>query len=262
MATLANFPMKNQRDEKTLDGKPPENGNYDCVPTSLAAAIQYLTGKPCSGDELKDAEYGDAYKGGTALRNYVDNATDKARAVYGVNAEAFNSTSTVALIHQARAWLRQGFPVIATIPSQWGNAYNEAQLASPNFSSHVVVFYTEDGTHMGAMNPWGGFLQAQPDAWWAERLCYGQVWKIYKETTPVATQQQPYDKVFNDAVNAEKARDALQVENAQLKQQLADALAMIADLKAHATSPSGVVLTQKQKDELAAFEALQKALAE
>ena len=321
MTTLANFPMKDQRSEKTLDGNPPENGNYDCVPTSLAAAIQYLTGKPCSGDELKDAEYGQAYKGGTALRNYVDNAADRARAVYGVTAESFNSTSTVELIHQARAWLRQGFPVIATIPSQWNTGHTEAELVKPNFSSHVVVFYTEDGTHLGAMNPWGGFEQAEPDEWWSQRLCYGQVWKIYKEaqvaTSGVPTGWKDDGKTltapngvavvrgFRDWVLANKwdkdnwplvaeyVSASVEPGNASigpgsrqdfrwsslgwtqkrnvysiwlgqdvvaLRKQLADALTMIDELKKHAESPSGVVLTQQQKDALTAFAALQQAL--
>lgn len=127
---------------------------FNCVDESFAAAIQYLTGKTVYGEELKDAEYGDKYQGGTALRVYVDQATDRARKVYGVTAEAFNSTDTTKLISQARTWLRQGFPVIATIPSAWGTAHSESVLANPNFSTHVVVFYTEDGTHMGAMNPW------------------------------------------------------------------------------------------------------------
>lgn len=184
MATLANFPMKNQRTAPAgpldKDGKN-DNPDFNCVGESFAAAIQYLTGRTVYGEELKDAEYGDLYKGGTALRVYVDQATDRARAVYGCNAEIFNSTDTSKLISQARTWLRQGYPVIATIPSAWGTAHTQAQLAKPSFSTHVVCFYTEDGTHMGAMNPWGGFLQAEPDAWWHDRLCYGQVWKVYKE---------------------------------------------------------------------------------
>lgn len=255
MATLKNFPLKDQRTEKTSDGRPPENGNFDCVPTSLAAAIQYLTGREVNGDELKDAEYGEGYTGGTALRNFFDQPNDRARSIYGVNAEPFNSTSTVALIHQARIWLQQGFPVIATIPSAWGQAFSEKVLASPPFPTHVVVFYTEDGKHMGAMNPWGGFLQAEDDAWWSKRLCYGQIWKIYKEE-PVATETK--DQTIAKLV-AERA--ALREEIYRIKPQLQTALALIDDLKKHAENPSAVVLTPQQKEDLANMEVLRVTLA-
>lgn len=267
MATLANFPMKDQRSEKTIDGRPPENGNFDCVAVSLAAAVQYLTGKYCSGDELKDAAYGESYTGGTALRKYVDDATDRARAVYGVSAEPFNSTSTVALIHQIRAWLRAGFPVIATIPSAWSRAFSENVLADPPFPTHVVCFFTEDGTHLGAMNPWGGFLQAEDDAWWSKRLCYGQVWKIYKEDDVLPDD---YEKIKHDAIAAEAARDQLQVQVKTLTDQLqtvtADAVAaekardtLGAQLKAAQTTIADLQknqLTDQQKADLALIAAL------
>lgn len=325
MATLKNFPMKDQLKGESIDGRPAENMRFDCVDVAFAAAIQYLTGKPCTGDELKDAEYGESYKNaGTALWRYVDNQSDRARAVYGVSAEAFNSTDTVALIHQARAWLRQGFPVIATIPSAWDTAHTQAQLAKPGFSTHVVVFYTEDGKAMGAMNPWGGKLLAEPDAWWKDRLCYGQVWKIYKEkevatattgvptgwkddgTTLTAPNGVKVIRGFRAYVLANKwdksnwplvaeyssnsiepgnpsigagvrqdfrwmslgwteAKDVYVIWTGQdflaLRQQLADALKMVEDLKAHASNPAAVVLTPQQKEDLANMAALRTTLA-
>lgn len=196
MATLANFPMKNQLTAPAgpldADGIN-DNPRFNCVDESLAAAIQYLTGKTVYGEELKDAEYGDKYQGGTALRVYVDNATDRARAKYGVTAEAFNSTDTTKLISQARAWIRAGYPVIVTIPSAWGTAHTQAQLAKPSFSTHVVCLYSEFGgnskmaSSLTAMNPWGGVSQAEFDTWWKDRLCYGQVWRIYKEEAVATT---------------------------------------------------------------------------
>lgn len=193
MTTLANFPMKDQLTEPAgpldADGRN-DNPRFNCVATSFAAAIQYLTGKTVRGEELKDAAYGDKYQGGTSLSRYIDSAADRARALYGVTATPYNSSDTAALIRQARTWLRQGFPVIATIPSAWGTAHSEAALKSPNFSTHVVCFNTENGTAMGAMNPWGGFQQNEPDSWWEGRLCYGQVWKIYKQAVP-PTESEP-----------------------------------------------------------------------
>lgn len=182
VAILPNFPMKNQLTEPTKDGHPPENARYDCVPTSFAAAIQYLTGRTTSGDELKDAEYGETYaNAGTALWRYVDQSTDRARAVYGCDATPYNSTNTHNLTAQIHKWLEEGFPVIGTIPSQWGTAHDQATLAHPNFSSHVICFYSEEGG-LTAMNPWGGFKHTGSDTYWQGRLCYAQVWKVFKES--------------------------------------------------------------------------------
>lgn len=182
LAVLPNFPFGDQRTEKTADGRPPENADFDCVPESFAKAIQYYDGGYVSGDELKDAEYGETYKNsGTALARYVDNATDLARAKYHVTAVPFNDTNTIDLVGRVHTWLRQGYPVIATIPSQWSNSYSMTALAKPGFSTHVIVFYEEIDGGLGAMNPWGGFEHRGSDAYWQGRLCYGQVWAVVKE---------------------------------------------------------------------------------
>lgn len=59
--------------------------------------------------------------------------------------------------------------------------------------------------------PWSELEQARP--------C-GVLVLNMQEASPVATQQ-PYDKVYNDAINAEKERDAALAELAQVKAQLA-----------------------------------------
>lgn len=184
VAILPNFPMKNQLTEKTADGKPPENARFDCVAVSFASAIQFYDGGYISGDELKDAEYGDTYaNAGTALWKYVDNATDLARSKYHCTAVPFNDSNTNNLVGRVHTWLRQGIPVIATIPSAWGTAHPMNVLDQPNFSTHVICFYSEEGG-LTAMNPWGGFKQTEPDSWWEGRLCYGQVWAVVREGAP------------------------------------------------------------------------------
>lgn len=195
VTTLPNFPHKDQRSEATSDGRPPENGNYDCVPTSFAAAIQYFDGGYVNGDELKDDSYGEAYaNAGTAMSQYVDSPSRRARAVYHVTADAENGDpgALVALIHSGVAG---GFPVIATIPSAWGST--RAQLgwsdpANPGGFTHVVAFFAEDGgAHtLTAMNPWGGFDHSGSDQYWADRLCMNQVWKVHKEG-PLMADGQP-----------------------------------------------------------------------
>ena len=191
MSTLPNFPHKDQRSEKTKDGRGPENGNYDCVPVSFACAIQYYDGGYVTGDELKDAEYGEAYhSAGTSMARYVDNASDRARAIYHVTAVPLNGDpwTLVRIIHQE---VDAGRPVVATIPSTWG--HTRAQLgwnnpAAPGGWTHVIVFFSTGRGTLTAMNPWGGFDHVGSDQYWADRLCFNQVWSVRKEGS--ATQQQ------------------------------------------------------------------------
>ena len=182
LAVLPKFPMVNQLSETNPNGTPGENDRFDCVPCSFAAAIEYYTGQHVTGDELKDAEYGESYaNSGTALRRYVDDATDLARAKYHVTAVPYSNSNTVWLVGRIHTWLRQGYPVIATIPSQWGTAHDMATLAHPPFSTHVICFYGEIAGGLESMNPWGGFVHSGSDAYWQGRLCEGQIWAVLKE---------------------------------------------------------------------------------
>lgn len=173
--------MKDQLTEPSADGYPVNNAPYDCVPTSFAAAIQYYTGDFVTGQELKDAEYGATYaNAGTALWRYVDQATDMARQRWGCSAVAFSASTGAELVSRIHTLLQVGFPVVATIPSGWNTAYPQSELNNPTFPTHVIVFYSEEGG-LTAMNPWHGFKQTEPDLWWEERLCYGQVWQVVQE---------------------------------------------------------------------------------
>lgn len=196
LAVLSNFPNKSQLTEATKDGKPPENKNFDCVPVVFADAIQYYDGGYVSGDELKDAEYGDKYIGGTALRDYIDQASDLARAKYHVTAVPYNNANTIYLRGKIHTWLQAGYPVIATIPSAWSIGHPMDALAHPNFSTHAICFYGEIAGGLVAANPWGGFAHKGTDAYWQERLCYGQVWAVVREAN-VATAGLP-DKWTDD----------------------------------------------------------------
>lgn len=189
LAVLPKFPMVDQLTEASADGYPVNNARFDCVPCSFAAAIEYYTGQHMTGQELKDAEYGATYaNAGTALRRYVDDATDMARAKYHVTAVPYNNASTIWLVGRIHTWLRQGYPVIATIPSQWGTAHDMATLAYPPFSTHVVCFYGEIAGGLEAMNPWGGFSHQGSDEYWQGRLCEGQIWAVVREASVPQTQ--------------------------------------------------------------------------
>lgn len=215
---LPKFPFIDQLSEK--DGAtdyPAENARFDCVPCSFAAAIEYYTGQHVTGDELKDAEYGETYaNAGTALRRYIDNATDLARAKYHVTCVPYNNTNTVWLVGRIHTWLAQGYPVIATIPSQWGTAHDMATLAHPPFSTHVICFYGEIAGGLVAMNPWKSYHHQGSDAYWQGRLCEGQIWAVVKEAQPVSN---PNPTPLELSQWHELQADRAQI--ATLKQQLA-----------------------------------------
>src|SRR5215469_6642065 len=136
LAVLAGFPTKNQLTEGDV------NDRMDCVATSFAEAIEWLTTKSVTGRQLKDAAYSVRYVGGTSLTKYIDQANDLARRVYGVSAEAW-SGEPPALVAHIHSLIRQGYPVIATIPSDWGNARPQTQLDKPTFSTHAICFFEE-----------------------------------------------------------------------------------------------------------------------
>src|SRR5258708_7760890 len=129
--TLPNFPQINQLHEPTSDGMPDENASWNCVPASIADALIYLTGKPFTGDGLKDAVYGQGYQGAQAAARYVDEC-----ATQGVRLAAVQGTPA-ALVARLHTEVAAGHPVLATIPSQWGTPRDQQK---PGYRTHVVVF--------------------------------------------------------------------------------------------------------------------------
>ena len=106
----------------------------------------------------------------------------------------YNNSNTVWLVGRIHTWLAQGYPVIATIPSQWGTAHDMATLAHPPFSTHVVCFYGEIAGGLESMNPWHGVNHTGSDEYWQGRLCEGQIWAVVKEAdVPAAVTGVPAD---------------------------------------------------------------------
>lgn len=170
MITLPNFPFRNQlADVRSADGEPAENAAYDCVPTCLAACIQYYTGKVVAADDLKDAVYGQGHIGGGNELTYAD----LVKARYGLVLTHNNLPSaSQAMIDDIRANLRAGRPVIVTMHSQWSRLWNQ----DAGDGLHVGVAYSIDESNAGLlhiMNPWRGFDHVQPVAWWRARLGNG-----------------------------------------------------------------------------------------
>lgn len=133
---------------------PDVNHNEDCVAACMASCVTALTGKNVSLDTLKDAAYGTQYKGFQDAMQYA-----RVLATYGIQiTEVSGYVSTVV-----SGALNRGHPVLLTIPSDWG----DTPPTSPY--SHVVAACGATATDLTAMNPWGGFFQAQPWGWWASR---------------------------------------------------------------------------------------------
>lgn len=172
---LSNFPGKNQLTEPVGDGQPDGDRNYECVPTSIASGLQYLTGRVYDGDQVRDAVYGPNWQGGTAPSAYV--AYCKAQ---GVDLVAFNGSQD-ALVAEIHTQLHQGHPVLVTMPSQWGTPPPDP--VHPAGSTHVGIMYGDGPGDLLCMNPW---IWPTPhegsDAYWAARLCFGQVWVMSNVT--------------------------------------------------------------------------------
>lgn len=163
---LPAFPMKSQRTEDPTQ----VNREYDCVATSIAACVQFLTGHPTSGSELKNVIYGSAYVGATVISDYVDEVARRGailRTFAGVPQE---------LVAEIRAELAQGHPVVASEI----DPYVSADLGW----SHMLAFYACTATTLTAMDPYIAQPVTKSDADWMRVLKYNEVWPLLKKEEP------------------------------------------------------------------------------
>lgn len=168
--TLPRFPLVNQLQSPTLDHAPDENARENCVPSSICAALDYLTGKTYEPDAIKDAVYGQGYTGGQSAAHYIAYAARQGVTLRSVRGSQSQLVTTI------RSELQAGHPVLVTMPSQWGTA--PADPVHPSGWTHVGVMCGYGPGVLRCMNPWGGFWQDQSESWWAARLCYGEVWPL------------------------------------------------------------------------------------
>jgi hypothetical protein len=152
--------MLNQRDGSI-------NADFDCVPASIAAGIQFLTGKRFAAWQLKDATpaYGPAYTGATAASEYVDFCTRQGVRLYARDASSYADAINIACQEIAK-----GHPVIFTQQDDYA-----PPLERGNWT-HVCVWYADNGASMTAMDPFGGFALTYSKAVWTARLRSSQVW--------------------------------------------------------------------------------------
>lgn len=163
-------PLYDQRSQTGLDGRPPEDGNQDCVPESLAAMCAGITSLPQNGDAWHDAVYGQGYIGMQDPARYVAYARGRGMALMRI--DRGSGAANVAYVVSQLAVAR---PVLLAIPSDWNNEPPRSPFA------HMVAAcdISDDGQTLTAMNPWGGFYQSEHVDWWAERLqacAYHSIW--------------------------------------------------------------------------------------
>ena len=163
-------PFINQNNDQQPGGPPDVNARMNCVAASIAWADESLTHATYYAEQVKDAVYGNAYVGMTSEQSYVTWEQGQ-----GVKLWNFSSSSPTALIAAIHSFLAQGFPVLITMPSEWGIPLSQQPAG---FTTHVGCAFSDDGGGIHVMNPWGGFDHYGSDQYWADRLCYGTVWPM------------------------------------------------------------------------------------
>lgn len=167
MSVLENFPMKSQ-----LVDTNEVNRQYDCVPTSIAASLQWITGKPFDGAAIKDEVYSKGYVGGTSAKEYVSYCAEQGVRLSMVDAGSF--ANTVKLAH---SFLAQQKPVIYT--------QYDPYSSDPNMT-HVCTWYADGPGYLIAMDPYplpgmaNGHPVRQPDIQWIKDLRSTQLWILEK----------------------------------------------------------------------------------
>lgn len=173
--TIPGVPRLNQLSEAS-------NPRMDCVFTSNAALATAYLKKPYTGTQLKAMDtddYGPHYTGGASEAKLLDTM-----ARLGITVTRVPSATQFGLIHTIHLEVSRGHGVIVTMPSQWNSAVTNAGASwNPRTytgPSHVGLACGVGGNAgsgmIRVMNPWGGFWQDQSDAWWQQRLLYGEVW--------------------------------------------------------------------------------------
>ena len=161
MSVLENFPMVSQR-----DGDP--NQDFDCVPTSIAAAMEWLTGQTFTGGEIKDAVYGRNYTGGTGAIAYVDYCAARGVTLAPING---NGNELVASLHSE---LVDQHPVLITEPDPYASGW-----------THVCVAFKDDAGSITVLDPWIEQPVTKSNAEWASQLLDNQIWKLEKAMLPI-----------------------------------------------------------------------------
>lgn len=166
MATLANFPMKNQRTSPLADGSRDPNDDFDCVPESIAAGLQYLTGLYFEGGILKEIAYGAAYQGGTDAAYFVQICAQHGVQLYPV------SGTLPELTDRIHTEIKAGHPCLVTEI----DPYVDTSLPQWAGATHVLIMYGEGPNYLMAMDPFIATSLSKSDQTWQGVMAVGQIW--------------------------------------------------------------------------------------
>src|SRR6266550_8875972 len=176
IVTLVDFPYKNQNSTVLQSGEIDPNHSFDCVPTSIAAGMQYLTGQPFEGGILKEIIYGAGKRGGQDAHDFIQYCSHWNINLYPVNG------SPTHLIDMARTHLQAGHPLLFTIDDPYVNT------SLPQYAgwTHVIAMYGENPGYLLAMDPFIAKTVMKTDAAWQRDMRNNQIWVLERIDKPVA----------------------------------------------------------------------------
>lgn len=213
--TLPRFPLLNQLQE-------PSNPRDDCVFTSNAAIVRYFYGGNITGSDIKarDSDYGARYTGFASQSKILD--TMAALGVRFARVAHPTQQELITELHRQISYYHQ--PCIITMPSQWNSAptvrgYNPRTY---NGYSHVSVMCGTGNGYLRCANVWGGFWQDQSDAWWQQRLLYGEIWVGVYRPVVSAPQATPAPSQSVTAASSTTAAPTVASLQAKIAKALAD----------------------------------------
>lgn len=177
MSGLTDFPMKSQlTDLQEIDRY------YTCVPTSIAACLQYLTGQSFDGANIKDQVYGASYQGPTDPTQYIAYCLQ-----HGVSMSAVNGTNA-QLIGIIQQQIALNHPLLLTELDPYVSA-------SLGFTHVVAAFKCDSGT-ITVMDPFIGKSVTKSNAQWEQDLRYNQVWVLERvEVLSIQQAQEFFEEV-------------------------------------------------------------------
>lgn len=162
---LNNFPIVSQRDSNA-------NADFDCVPASIAACLEYLTGKIYTASMIKNAVYGSSYVGPTDPTRYVAYCASQ-----GVLMAPSNGNGT-QLVADIKAALDAGHPCLITEPDPYtANA------------THVCAAYKYGSNGITVADPWISQSVTKTDTIWAAQLQFNQIWTLEENIMPLSISQ-------------------------------------------------------------------------
>lgn len=171
MSTLSNFPLYSQRNTVLRDGTLDTNHDYDCVPTSLAMALTYFTGRHFEGGALKEDVYGRDYQGTMAATSFVQLLTH-----YGVKLYPIDASYNEQLVILAHGHIKAGHAVIFSEIDPYCTPYERDVLGW----SHVVVAMEEEAGTITVADPFIAQSVTKSDEQWAADLMFHEIWVLEK----------------------------------------------------------------------------------